>query len=138
MNKKEFVVAYRKAVEMLGLPSSKVIATSGGALLMLGLRDETDDLDLDIPKSAFDVLANIHPVKMFGGNKVVDICDKVSVHIAECNIETIVTPEGVTIPNLDALLQLKLRISKLPERNAAKVAIDKRDISKLQLLISGG
>ena len=134
MKKQEFVAAYVAAVEQLGLKSSEVAVTAGGALLMLGLREETDDLDLDIPLAAFEQLAKTHPVKMFGDSKVIDIAPDVSVHISKGEgVER--TPEGVYIVGLWGLIRLKNKISRLPERNAAKVAADLVDLKKLTQLV---
>lgn len=135
MKKKEFVTAYVAAVELLGLKSSEVVVTAGGALLMLGLREETDDLDLDIPLAAFEQLAKTHQVKMYGDSKVIDIAEGVSVHIAE-NDDVEKTPEGVYIVGLWALIRLKKKISKLPGRSAAKIAADLVDLKKLTELVN--
>ena len=46
MNKQEFI----RALERLGLPASEFVILSGGSLLMRGLRDQTEDMDLSVSK----------------------------------------------------------------------------------------
>ena len=63
MNKKAFIKKYFEFLEQSGLSANRVRVSYGGALLMLGLRTSTDDLDLDIPKESYEHLVTTHKLK---------------------------------------------------------------------------
>ena len=59
MNKVELL----ELVDSLGLPKSEYYILSGGSLLLFGLRQEANDLDLCVSKELFKVLKNTYGLK---------------------------------------------------------------------------
>ena len=55
MNKEELY----KLVEKLKLPITEYCILSGGSLVMHGIRENTNDLDIDITKKDFEIIKKI-------------------------------------------------------------------------------
>lgn len=62
MNKEQLKQKYFAVVNNLGITPKEAVVVSGGVCVLLGLKKETDDLDLNIPKELFETLAkeNFH------------------------------------------------------------------------------
>lgn len=59
MQKEEFI----KLIDSLNLPKNKYYICSGGALLMMGIREQTSDLDMCITPSLLEELKKNYDVK---------------------------------------------------------------------------
>lgn len=53
MNKVEFIDTYKTFLLAVGQPANQVRVGAGGACLMYDIRQETSDLDLELPESLF-------------------------------------------------------------------------------------
>lgn len=62
-NRLEFLETLTSVVDGLNIPRKAVTISHGGASLMLGLRDTTEDIDVQLAQGTFDVLATKHEVK---------------------------------------------------------------------------
>ncbi len=56
MNKETFIRKYDEFCRGYRLPRKHAVISAGGALMMFGLREETQDLDLDVPEDLYDWL----------------------------------------------------------------------------------
>ena len=54
MNKQELIKRYNNFLKKEKLTNEQAWVGSGGTLLLLGLRDSTQDIDLGVPKDIFD------------------------------------------------------------------------------------
>ena len=59
LNREQFLETLNQACAALGFLKSNVIISHGGASLLHGLRDETDDIDVAIPRHHWDTLLNL-------------------------------------------------------------------------------
>jgi hypothetical protein len=63
MNKRTFVKKYFEFLKQSKTVANQVRVSYGGALLMMGLRDSTDDLDLDVTKETYERLVTTYNLK---------------------------------------------------------------------------
>lgn len=132
MNKSEVVARYAELVSELQLPSSKVVLSAGAALVVLGLRETTKDLDVDIPaKDFYKHLGNKRVIvnssfsdHRYAYNNFVDV------HILNNELMQIVR-EGVWIYTPMMLLIQKKWLANIGVRSESKIAQDLIDIEKL-------
>ena len=134
MNREQFINYYKSVVEELFEISDNVVVSAGGALLMLGLRESTNDLDLDVPENTFNAFKNESNVEFFGTKEIVNLNEVVSLHRMEGSIKT-VTVDGVCIYSVEELISFKKSLIANPLRNKAKLEQDFSDLEKLEKLI---
>lgn len=134
MNREQFINYYKSVVEELSEISDNVVVSAGGALLMLGLRESTSDLDLDVPENTFNAFKNESNVEFFGTKEIVNLNEVVSLHRMEGSTET-VTVDGVCIYSVEELISFKKSLIANPLRNKAKLEQDFSDLEKLEKLI---
>lgn len=56
MDIRKFKNEYRKVLAQLGLKPQQAVVSAGGGLMMYGLREETSDIDMDIPADLYQAL----------------------------------------------------------------------------------
>jgi hypothetical protein len=59
LNREQFLETLNQACAALGFLKSNVIISHGGASLLHGLRDETDDIDVAIPRHHLNTLLGL-------------------------------------------------------------------------------
>ena len=133
MNRLEFARKYASIVKEIGSEVRTTIVSGGGALLMLGLRQSTSDMDLDVPERVFNRHKRKDNVEHFGSTVIVNYSDEVSLHVMDPSIDTM-TVSGVTIYSIDELIKQKKRLMSNPERKPEKIPQDKADIEALEKL----
>jgi hypothetical protein len=131
VNRQQFIAEYLKACKVLGLPPRQVVVSAGGACLMYGLREETDDLDVDVPEAFWDKLvkAGHEPLKFhkpFPG-ELIQYDEKLALHHWEGVATRMV--DGVCVYAPIALLEQKLKLNR-PK--------DQADIAALKEMIKAG
>lgn len=137
MDKFEFVKKYHETRHTLGLCINQALVSAGGACMLLGLRDKSSDIDLDIPAEVFDALANTGQFEIRGA---LDAEDRLIVWDDLVDLHRMPTPrdwverETVGMYPLDALIAQKEMMSTHPRRKAHKVAQDLLDIRALKEL----
>lgn len=137
MDKFEFIRKYQETCDTIGLSLSQALVSAGGACLMLGLRDKSSDIDLDIPAEIFDFLASTGQFEIRGA---LDAEDRLIVWDEYVDLHRMSGPrdwinvEGVAMYTLDALIEQKMRMSTHPRRKAHKVSQDILDIKVLKEL----
>jgi hypothetical protein len=134
MNRSELIRKYKQLVDDLGLPANAVVLTAGGALTILKLRKETDDLDVNIPERKFNELKRQFNTHFYGNVEVMPFNRDVDLHVYHG--KKIMTIDGVTIPSIGELIELKTTLLDLPERTDAKKAQDRDDIARLKNILS--
>lgn len=65
-DKQTYIETLNDAVQKLRMSKSAVVISHGGASLMLGLRDETSDIDVQLAPGTFEALRSSQEVKTFG------------------------------------------------------------------------
>ena len=134
MNKHELKVMYLKFLKDTGLRVEEVALGFGGALVMMGLRDETSDLDLDIPEWRYQLFkVNEYPIHTTPIGECMDYNEFISVH--RSTSQDCVYIEGVRVYSPMLLLESKRFLSTHPDRKQTKKAQDLIDIERLRTYI---
>lgn len=136
MDRLSFARMYLAFCSVSGLHPSEVIISAGGALLMLGLRDGTDDLDLDVSEKVyreFKRTTGADKERSSSHGKYLDVTDNISLHIRPEGIE-VQEVEGVWIYSIADLIKQKTKLSIAPDRLPEKATQDKADIAALETM----
>lgn len=136
MNALEFARAYFNFCGDIGERPEHVIVSAGGALLMLGLRDDTDDLDLDVRQIVYAAqstrLGHSRQRRSSHGTYL-DYSDQISLHVTPSHIRTQVV-NGVTLYSINDLINQKEKLAHAPDRKPEKAEQDLKDIEALKKL----
>lgn len=137
LNRTQFVMHYKAFLQLTGLVPEQVIVQAGGAMLMLGLREETSDLDLGLYLHDFNIVVDTlgletrqlspRPINAEGDRDIATVNEFVDIHPVPHTRHGMLTVDGVWISNPQATLKLKL------ELNRSK---DQRDIIALRNYIA--
>jgi hypothetical protein len=138
MDKAAVIERYRTLLNELNEPAHSVVLSSSSALVLLGVRMTTEELDADVPEGVF---------KMFersGRFPVLEAAEGDSKHLkfdADVELNVLDTDRGVVCLggvwsySPSELLAQKRYLSKFPERSEGKRAADLLDIVALETLI---
>ena len=131
MKKEEFIEEYNTFLAETGLKAKEVIVSSGGACLMMGAREETDDLDVDVPESFYMMVKSIFPEKVNSSSmgEYIDYNSIVSIHntLSDRAVEI----DGVWCYTVEEMIKQKKRLIKMPDRASGKAERDKNDLKGL-------
>jgi hypothetical protein len=114
MKRNELIEVYNDFLREWNLPANAVIVGAGGALTILGLREETNDLDVDVPVSIYNRFRILgFPERHYTDPVAVDlieVTDRVDLHIYH-GIETMEI-DGVWIYTPREILKQKKRLNR--------------------------
>lgn len=121
MNKKELL----NLVDTLKLPKEEYFILSGGALLMAGLRESTNDLDIGITKKGFEILKEKYALKLTDKNiPKYEITDKIECMLVEKLDLDITYIDNYPCQSLISIYNFKKRLNR--EKDMADIlAIEK-------------
>lgn len=127
MNKSEIIKAYKAFLKAEKVQAKDFVVGAGAACVMYGVREETNDIDTNVPLQLWNRLLNNGDYKThyFGETLVLEYNDKIDVHLKESDHKT-ETVDGVTCYSKQELLDQKLRLNR-PK--------DQEDIRKLKILL---
>ena len=134
MNRTEFITKYHQVVKMLGSTASRVVVASGGALLMLGLREHTNDLDLDVSENVFMKFRKPDNVEVFDGQEIVNVDETVALHVMKRGTG-IMEIDGVYLYSVKELIRFKKRLIANPQRKKEKLEQDRADLVALENML---
>lgn len=137
MNKEQFKEAYFSFCLFHNLAPENVIVSAGGVLLMLGLRAETEDLDLDIPAELYDILLSKpeYYKLMHKPNGTYLEIGQCSMHRGLTEGTTTMVIEGVYCYDVASVLHQKKNLKRYPDA-VLKLEQDKKDIAALEALLA--
>jgi len=121
MNKVELL----SLVENLNLPKEDYCILSGGALVLHGLREQTNDLDIDITKKGLEILKSRYVLKLVNESlQQYKVTDKIECYLVD-NLESdIVYIDNYPCESLISIYNLKKRMNR--EKDQADIlAIEK-------------
>lgn len=131
MNKQEIVKEYQAFIKKFKLSPEEFVISAGGACVMFGIRDKTDDMDMEISQELFDQFLNSkkYNTHTFQGGfatptLVIEYNDNIDLHTGQTGSTTIV--DGVCCYSLERTLKQKLILNR--EK-------DQKDIQMLKQLI---
>lgn len=114
MNKTELVSHYQNFLDLQGLTAEQVTVGAGGALCLLGLREQTADIDVDVDSAVFELLLEQgHPTHRFGESQilVIEVTPMIDAHLCDAN-DTVMLTDGVAHYTPDAVLSFKRRLNR--------------------------
>ena len=109
MNKEELY----KLVEKLKLPITEYCILSGGSLVMHGIRENTNDLDIDITKKGFEIIKKyFSPTLVDENKKLYKIIENIECFL-DNNFETdIELIDGYPCQSLMSVYRLKKKLNR--------------------------
>jgi hypothetical protein len=138
MDKAAVIERYKALLNELNEPAHSVVLSSGSALVLLGVRMTTSDLDADIPEGVFKMYERSGKFPVLeaaeGDGKHVKFDGDVDLNILDTD-RGVVCLGGVWSYSPSELLAQKRYLSKLPGRSEGKRAADLLDIASLETLI---
>lgn len=125
MNKQELIERYRAFITLHHLTAEQVIVGAGGALCLMGLRQETQDIDIDVGPRVFEMfLSQGLPTHYFGKTRVlvVEVAELIDAHLLN-NRVTVVKTDGVCHYSAKAVLEFKQRLNRPKDQADIKALI---------------
>ena len=113
MNKKDLIKKYKALLETFKLTPLDVHVSAGGAMVLHGLREETEDIDISMTKEVYWAIRNTgkYPLKHFSLSglpeiEIIQYKDDIDLHKEdrEASLEMI---DGVACYTLEQLLRSK-------------------------------
>ncbi len=119
MKKEEFL----KIVDSLNLDKERYCIISGGVLVIRGIREETEDVDIKVPEDYFEELNSRFNLVQGKYKDLYVLSEDVEVTFGGFSKDKIETYEGYPLEKLDSILKWKMD-HKRPK--------DERDIKLIQ------
>lgn len=133
MNKRDILKDYNLFLNKFNLKPEEFVLSSGGACVMHGVREETNDMDMAVSPEFFNSLLKLHKygTHTFKGwfdepQLSLEYNERIDLHRGDLSTSTTVMIEGVCCYSLDTLLRQKSKMN----RNK-----DQSDIARLKELI---
>lgn len=142
MNRYEVVKGYFRFLRESGLPAEEVILSAGAAMVVLGLRAQTSDLDVDVPDWFFLQHKQSHNFRQLAHGEFVQYNPRISLQINTLQE----SDKQITRTRLEGkiftytpvkLMEQKIILLEQPKRNAIKNSRDVLDCEALMNLLSG-
>lgn len=128
MNKSEMMARYFAFLKQEGLEACQVTVGAGGAMIMHGLREETHDIDIDVPDDVFAAMRTrgLPEKEIRPGVYLVVYDDFIDLHRKEA-FDTTQMIDGVCVSTLESILALKRMLNR--EK-------DQPDIEKIEKVLA--
>lgn len=117
MNKQELINQYGEFLTDYSLTPNQAVVGAGGVLCLLGLRDETRDIDVDVPEDIFQRFLDIGlPTHVFEtpgrpGVLAIEVTPSIDVHQSP-DTDPVMTTEGVVHYTPKAVLAFKQTLNR--------------------------
>ena len=108
MNKQEFVETLKSWFEENSVNPSDTYVSHGGALLLIGLRDKTEDIDLTVTREVWEKFEStgLYPVvNLGGGTYLMSVTDVIDIHICNRVYSRLVETRGIQHPTFEETLE---------------------------------
>ena len=131
LDKAGFIECYKETLDFLNVKPEQLRVDAGGVLLMHGIRQHTQDLDLSIPPMLFDQMVKTHHLTVTQLSKddpswvLASLNERVDLH-PNIHTEQGEWVDGVWCSTLSEVLMLKKRLNR-PK--------DQKDIQAIEALI---
>lgn len=134
LNKAQVVAEYKRFLESSKFPPTLVALNAGALCVLLGAREETEDLDIDVDGEFFEYIAGLG-AKIESGlfGELIQYSPLVSIHRASgIPTEMYGSVCGYT---LEALIDQKVKMMQHPKRKVGKSSADAKDVESLKKLL---
>lgn len=125
MNREELKRNYLLFLERENLTPDQVLVGAGGAMVMHGLRKETEDIDVEVSPKNFERFTGL-PSHRFGETLVLE-CQDLLVDIHSSSDMSGVLVDGVYVYGIERLLAFKMSLNRVK---------DQKDIATLRSVLS--
>ena len=121
MNKKELL----ELVETLNLPKTEYCILSGGSCVLNGIREQTNDLDIDITKKGFEILKQTYTPELVRKDiEQYKITDTIECFLVENLEEDVIYIDNYPCQSLISMYHFKKKMNR--EKDQADIlAIEK-------------
>ena len=129
MTREEMILHYQNFIKFERLTNQEVVVGAGGAMLMLGLREETHDIDIDLPENIFHRIVIKHGIT---GERIISPTSSIIakydalIDLHKSAGEPTMVIEGVRIWKPHYILQFKEKLNRDK---------DQKDISVLRIYL---
>lgn len=131
MDKVELKRVLLSVLTQEGISLDQVVIGFGGAMVMLGLRETTSDIDLDVEEGIYHRYQKAGYTEEMGLlGKYISISKEVDIHIS-APLRTVVI-DGIKCHHPQALLEQYRLFQRHPDRNPAKRDQDARSCALLE------
>lgn len=126
MQKVEFKNHLLNWYKEVGLPLDTGYVSHGGAMLMMGLRDETGDIDLNVLPETWDLLIKLgfkkRTLNSIGllPTVVLTVTDKIDVHLVQ-KFPDLLVEDGIRYTTVERTLEDKRYLSRLKDSEDIKL-----------------
>jgi hypothetical protein len=132
LKRQDIIREYLKAVDELGIKPQDMVVGAGGACVLHGVREQTEDIDTDVPEELFYKLLDSGKYKWYyftsGTSKVIvlEYNQVIDIHRLEHGIQSTMV-DGVNCYSVEQVLKQKQALNRLK---------DQADIIALQQLLT--
>ena len=125
MNKIEYI----KKLKALNLDKDKYCIISGGVMLLYGLKERTEDIDIKIKPDYFEELKSRFELKKSPKySYLYEINDETEIAVLDYNLSDVKIVEGYPVESLE--LQLKWMIENNRPKDKEKIEIIKKYLNR--------
>lgn len=114
MNKSDLVNKTKAMARLYSISMDQLVVGFGGAMLLLGLRQETQDIDLDVPESVYDWFlgAGFDERLVVGDKKAISVTDCIDIHRGINPGEELMVTDGVFHHTPQVILRKKKMLNR--------------------------
>lgn len=138
MDKQELEKRYLNFLSENNLAPERCLLASGGALMMLGLREQSSDLDLDVPREVYDQLleAGYEETQIDSpcASHLIKYDDFIDVHAMPATVHGMVTNGIGHYTPIEVMAQKRL-LRDWDQRSPEKSKADQRDIDNITRML---
>lgn len=126
MNKSEFIKIYISFLKRYNLAPSDAAVGAGGIMLLLGVRSNTQDMDLSVSQKVYDMIEFDSSFTLDDGRVVGTVMDVIDIHVSN-TLDSGLMIDGVWCENLETLYKLRKSLNR-PK--------DQKEIKALEILLN--
>lgn len=118
MEKNKIIKEYLSFIKKYKIPTEDFVLCAGGACVMYGIREDTEDMDMDVSRIIFEEFKNTNKYKIeyFGSTAILRYNDNIDLHVRVGNYKTRIV-EGVCCYSPKDLLIQKLHLNRPKDQN---------------------
>ena len=113
IKKEQLIKSYFEGCKKINLPTERVVVGAGGVCVLLGIRESTNDIDVDVVKSDFNELLKVgyKSHQIADDYVVLEVTEHMDVHGVDEIVDTVVI-EGVACYSAKSVLDFKLKLNR--------------------------
>lgn len=138
MNKTKVIEKYQSTLKTLDEPAHAIVMSAGSALVLLGIRNKTDMVNISVSPNLFRYLGiKKSVIQRKDTQPYIQLDKELRVHLIDDNIG-VACVDGVWIYSLSELLKQKQKVTAHPNRLPVNKKRDEQEMRLLQEMIKAG